>query len=97
MSSFSTTTKPETRLWISAGRISLSWRSLTDWPHDKVRESLVNLYHFRSDYPGIRHPGTPAHALRSLATRDATLASLLLPSFSGYLTLQVDERAVLGI
>lgn len=71
--------------------------NLTDWPHDKVRESLVNLYHFCSDYPGIHHPGTPAHALRSLAARDATLASLLLLSFSGYLTLQVDERAVLGI
>ena len=25
---------------------------------DKIRESLVNLYHFCSDYPGIRHPGS---------------------------------------
>lgn len=70
---------------------------LTDWPHDKVRDALVNLYHFCSDYPGIRHPGTPSHAHRRLAIRDATLASLLLLSFSGYLTPQVDERAVLGI
>ena len=69
---------------------------LTDWPHDKIRESLVNLYHFCSDYPGIRHPGTPANARRSLEIRDATLASLLLLSFSGYLS-HLDERAVLGI
>ena len=33
---------------------------------DKIRESLVNLYHFCSDYPGIRHPGTPANARRVL-------------------------------
>jgi hypothetical protein len=26
--------------------------------NDKIRESLVNLYHFCSDYPGIRQPGT---------------------------------------
>jgi hypothetical protein len=70
---------------------------LTDWPHDKIRESLVNLYHFCSDYPGIRHPGTPANARRSLEIRDATLASLLLLSFSGYLSTHLDERAVLGI
>lgn len=70
---------------------------LTDWPHDKVRESLVNLYHFCSDYPGIRHPGTPASAHRALAIRDATMACLLLLSFAGYLSPNFDERAVLGV
>ncbi len=71
---------------------------LTDWPHDKMREALINLYHFCSDYPGIRHGGgTPANARRSLATRDMTLASLLLLSFSGYLSPNLDERAVLGV
>ena len=70
---------------------------LTDWPHDKIRESLVNLYHFCSDYPGIRHGGRPASARRVLAIRDATLASLLLLSFAGYLSPQLDERTVLGI
>lgn len=68
-----------------------------DWPHDKVREALVNVYHFCCDYPGIRHGGTPGKAVRDLATRDLTLASLLLLSFSGYLVPAVDERAVLGI
>jgi hypothetical protein len=38
---------------------------LTDWPHDKVKEALKNLYHFCSDYPGIRHGGNPASAKRA--------------------------------
>jgi len=70
---------------------------LTDWPHDKVREALVNLYHFCCDYPGIRHGGTAASAKRDLAPRDATFASLLLLCFTGYLSPLVDEKAVLGV
>lgn len=71
---------------------------LTDWPHDKVREALVNLYHFCCDYPGIRHgSGTPANALRDLAARDMTLACLLLLTFAGHLSPTVDELVVLGV
>lgn len=71
--------------------------TLTDWPHDKIREALVNVYHFCCDYPGIRHGGTAASAKRVLAPRDATFASLLLLCFTGYLSPQVDEQAVLGV
>lgn len=70
---------------------------LADWPHDKLKDSLKNLYKFCSDYPGIRHGGTPANALRTLASRDLTIASLLLVSFSGYLSKQIDEQIVLGV
>jgi hypothetical protein len=70
---------------------------LTDWPHDKVKEALKSLYKFCSDYPGIRHAGNPAGVRRDLATRDMTLASLLLLSFSGYLSLAIDEQVVLGV
>lgn len=70
---------------------------LTDWPHDKVKESLKSLYKYCSDYPGIRHAGNPAGVRRDLATRDMTLASLLLLSFSGYLSPTMDEQAVLGV
>src|ERR1019366_4431619 len=70
---------------------------LTDWPHDKVKEALKNLYHFCCDYPGIRHGGNPANARRLLATRDLTMASLLIMSFSGYLSPHIDERTVLGL
>ncbi len=70
---------------------------LTDWPHDKVKEALKDLYKFCSDYPGIRHGGNPAGVRRTLATRDVTLACLLVISFTGYLTPHMDERQVLGI
>ncbi len=70
---------------------------LTDWPHDKVKEALKDLYKFCSDYPGIRHGGNPAGVRRNLATRDVTLACLLVISFTGYLTPQMDEKQVLGI
>jgi hypothetical protein len=45
----------------------------------------------------IRHAGTPASAKRILAVRDSTSASLLLLSFSGYLSPQIDEMIVLGV
>jgi len=69
----------------------------TDWPHDRVKEALKSLYKFCSDYPGIRHAGNPTGVRRDLATRDVTLASLLILSFSGYLSPALDERAVLGV
>lgn len=80
----------------SPGTLGALCDHLADWPHDKVKESLKNLYKFCSDYPGIRHAGTPASALRALSSKDLTVASLLLMSFSGYLSPIVDERAVLG-
>lgn len=70
---------------------------LTDWPHDKVKEALKDLYKFCSDYPGIRHGGNPAGVRRNLATRDVTMACLLVICFTGYLTPRMDERQVLGI
>lgn len=57
----------------------------------------MNLYHFCCDYPGIRHGGTPANARRLLGPRDATGFSVLLLGFSGYLSPQLDEQAILGI
>lgn len=81
----------------TAGTLGALCDQLADWPHEKVKESLQNLYKFCSDYPGIRHGGTPANARRTLASRDLTIASLLLVSFSGYLSRQIDEQVVLGI
>ena len=80
----------------TAGTLGALCDQLTDWPHDKVKDALKSLYKFCSDYPGIRHAGNPAGVRRDLTTRDMTLASLLLLSFSGYLSPQIDERAVLG-
>jgi hypothetical protein len=72
-------------------------KEIKDWPHGAVRAALGNLYGFCSSYPGIRHAGDPAGVRRDLATRDMTLASLLLLSFSGYLSPTMDEQAVLGV
>jgi hypothetical protein len=80
-----------------AGTLGFLCNQLTDWPHDKVREALQSLYKFCSDYPGIRHAGNPNGVRRNLATRDVTLASLLLMSFSGYLSPILDEQVVLGV
>jgi hypothetical protein len=69
---------------------------LNTWPHNKVKESIVNLYHFCSDYPGIRHAGTPKSAKRTLDKEDPILVSILLFAFSGYLTTNLNKQEVLG-
>ncbi len=81
----------------TAGTLGALCDQLTDWPHDKVRDALKSLSTFCSDYPGIRHAGDPAGVRRGLATRDVTLVSLLLVSFSGYLSPTVNEQVVLGV
>jgi hypothetical protein len=79
------------------GTLGAMCDQLRDWPHDKIKESLKALYKFCSDYPGIRHGGDPTGVRRDLATRDVTLACLLVISFTGYLTPRMDERQILGI
>jgi hypothetical protein len=80
----------------TTGSLGRMCDQLQVWPHDTIRESLKKIYGFCSDYPGIRHAGNPQAAHRALEARDLTLASLLLLSFSGYVSAEVDERAVLG-
>jgi hypothetical protein len=70
---------------------------LTDWPHDKIRASVVDLYHFCCDYPGIRHAGSPAHELRALASRDLTYIAVALFGLTGYLSSGLDEELILGV
>ncbi len=56
------------------------------WPHDKLKEAMKDLYGFASDYPGIRHGGTPANALRAVDMRDMVAMSILLAGFTPYLS-----------
>ena len=56
------------------------------WPHDKVQEAIRNLYKFTNSYPGIRHAGTPATALRVIDMRDLVAVSILLAGFTPYLS-----------
>lgn len=56
------------------------------WPHEKLKAAMKNLYGFASDYPGIRHGGTPGSALRAVDMRDMVAMSILLAGFTLYLT-----------
>jgi len=69
---------------------------LSDWPHDKVKEAVQNLYKFCSDYPGIRHGGTPGNSRRQLDTRDSVAINVALMALAAYLGNGLDQGAVLG-
>lgn len=64
------------------------------WPHDKLRDAMKDLYSFASDYPGIRHGGTPANALRPVDMRDMVAMSILLAGFTPYLSAQLNADTV---
>lgn len=71
--------------------------SLSDWPHDKVKEAVKSLYGFCSDYPGIRHAGTPGNRRRQLDTRDSVAINVSLMALAVYLGSGMDHGAILGI
>lgn len=71
--------------------------SLKDWPHNKVKEAVQNLYHFCSDYPGIRHAGNPGHRKRPLDLRDAVAINVSLMALAAYLSTGLDHGQILGI
>lgn len=64
------------------------------WPHDKLKEAMKDIYVFASDYPGIRHGGTPANALRAVDMRDMVAMSILLAGFTPYLSNALDADVV---
>ncbi|MFN0300794.1 MAG: hypothetical protein ACKVQU_10625 [Burkholderiales bacterium] len=64
------------------------------WPHGAIKASLKSLYGFASDYPGIRHGGNAAGALRAIDMRDLVAMSILLAGFTPYLSDQLDADIV---
>jgi hypothetical protein len=64
------------------------------WPHAKLMAAMKDMYGFASDYPGIRHGGTPAHSLRDIDMRDMVAVSVVLAGFSPYLTDQINSDIV---
>lgn len=64
------------------------------WPHESLKESLKKLYKFACDYPGVRHAGTPANAIRAIEMRDMVAMSILLAGFLPYLTDQLDVATI---
>lgn len=67
---------------------------LTTWPHKAIKSSLGSLYGFASDYPGIRHGGTPENALRVIEMRDLVALSVLLAGFVPYLSDEISADEV---
>lgn len=66
------------------------------WPHEKLKAAMKDLYAFASDYPGIRHGGTPASALRAVDMRDMVAMSILLTGFTPYLESRLSADAIFG-
>lgn len=64
------------------------------WPHEKLRDAMKDLYGFASDYPGIRHGGTPANALRAVDMRDMVALAILLAGFTPYLSAGINADHV---
>lgn len=67
------------------------------WPHEKVKDSVKGLYGFASDYPGIRHGGTPANQLREIEMRDLVSVCVVLFGFAPYLTDQLNSDDIYSI
>ncbi len=71
-------------------------KAVSDWPHPAVRSSLLSLYGFASDFPGLRH-GTPSRGMaRDLDMRDIVAMSILLTGFTPHLTRQLSADAIYG-
>jgi len=80
----------------NAGTLGSLCDQLTDWPHDKVKEAVKNLYGFCSDYPGIRHAGNPRNQRRPLDRRDSVSINVSLLALASYLCTGFDEGVMLG-
>jgi hypothetical protein len=71
-------------------------KTVSDWPHPAVRSSLLNLYGFASDFPGVRH-GTPSRGMsRDLDMRDMVAMSILLTGFTPHLNRDLSADEVYG-
>jgi hypothetical protein len=80
----------------SGGTLGTLAKQIGAAPHEKLESALVDVYKFCCDYPGIRHGGTPSSAKRELDGRDGIVASLLLFTFTAYLTSDMESVALLG-
>jgi hypothetical protein len=72
-------------------------KGVRDWPHPAVMKSLLNLYGFASDFPGLRH-GTPSGGMkRDIDMRDMLAMSILLTGFAPYLENRLSPDAIFGV
>ena len=66
------------------------------WPHETLKQAMKKLYGFASNYPGIRHSGTPASVLRAVDMRDMVAMSILLTGFTPYLESRLSADEIFG-
>lgn len=64
------------------------------WPHDRIKEAVKALYKFTCSYPGIRHGGTPATALRDIEMKDMVAMTAVFAGFTPYLAHQLDFEGI---
>lgn len=69
-------------------------KEVNTWPHKALQESLSKVYGFASNYPGVRHGGTPASAIRALEVRDLVAVAIALTGFATYVTSPYDGELV---
>ena len=79
---------------ISAITLGGMLQQVDNWPHESLTDAALELYKFTNSYPGIRHGGTAATALRQLDLRDLTSVTFSLLGLVAYVAdgfgLQVD-------
>ncbi|MEO1091762.1 MAG: hypothetical protein AAFX81_14100 [Pseudomonadota bacterium] len=71
---------------ITAGTLGAMCDQVGTWPHVTIKEAAKKMYGFASNYPGIRHGGHAAGALREIEMKDMIAVSVLLAGFMPYLS-----------
>ncbi len=64
------------------------------WPHPAMKSSLLNVYGFACDFPGLRHCTPSTGMLRDIDMRDMLVLSILLTGFTPYLSDQLNADIV---
>lgn len=79
---------------VTAATLGDMCNQVETWPHATVKEAMKKLYGFSSNYPGIRHAGNPASALREIEMRDMVGMTVILAGFVPYLSYGLDASAL---
>lgn len=75
---------------VKPGVLSSQVKQIKSWPHAAIAASLLSLYGFASDYPGVRHGGNPASSLRELETKDIGALMVVLTGFIPFVGSEFD-------
>ena len=75
---------------IKAQTLGAMCGQLQSWPHKTIQDALGKLYGFASDYPGIRHGGSPEGVKREIEMKDMIALSVILAGFTPYLSSHLD-------